>query len=173
MPVLLPGHEPPRPEPIGIEIQTRLKWPIPNELRKDLHPEVRKASIEMWKKNRPRATLRTFSGTYNCFGMVVACRRVWVGEPESLLRVFQDDGFRQLAGEGEVKIGDVIVYRNEKRVITHAGIVIGKNLFDPDNRRDTLSVLSKWGHEGEYEHDALDVPIVFGTSLEFWTDRRP
>jgi hypothetical protein len=56
--------------------------------------------------------------------------------------------------------------------VVHVGIVVRKNLFDPENPRDTLVVLSKWGHEGEYEHDASEVPVLCGRPVEFWTDRK-
>ncbi len=37
---------------------------------------------------------------------------------------------------------------------------------------DPLTVLSKWGGEGEYMHDMSDVPELFGTPAEFWTHRK-
>jgi hypothetical protein len=52
------------------------------------------------------------------------------------------------------------ILRDNSGEVSHAGIVVGKNLYNPEAPRDTLVVLSKWGDEGEYEHDATDVPLV-------------
>lgn len=103
--------------------------------------------------------------------MVIACRRTWV-EPEHLFRVLTDDGFRRLNGEAETLIGDVVIYRDMEQEISHIAIVIGKNLYNPEAPRDTLRVLSKWGADGEYEHDSTDVPELLGRPAEYWTDRR-
>jgi hypothetical protein len=66
----------------------------------------------------------------------------------------------------------VVVYRSDDGEVCHAGIVLRKNLYDPEAPRDTLVVLSKWGAEGEYEHDASDVPLLCGQPAEYWTDRK-
>jgi hypothetical protein len=152
-------------------VETRRAWRIPNEMRPELHPAVLAASLGIWKKAKPNARFRSITGTYNCIGMVVASRRTWV-DPEHLLRILQEDGYRQLASEAETQFGDVVIYRDSAREVSHAGLVVGKNLYDPDNPRDALVVLSKWGHEGEYEHDASDVPPFCGLPAEFWTDRK-
>lgn len=153
-------------------LQTRGKWKVPNELTPELLPPVRDASLALWKRERPNARLRSITGTYNCIGMVVASRRTWV-EPEHLLRVLQEDGYIKLAGEAEARVGDVVAYRDDANEVCHAGIVWRKNLYDPQNpTRDTLAVLSKWGREGEYEHEAADLPYLCGKPAEYWTDRK-
>jgi hypothetical protein len=144
---------------------------IPNEMRPELNPAVLKASVEIWRDQRPNAKLRSITGSYNCIGMVIACRRTWV-DPEHLLRVLVEDGYSKLNGEAQAHLGDLVAYRDEKGEICHAGIVVGKNVYNPDSPRDALIVLSKWGHEGEYVHDASDVPLQCGKPAEFWTDRK-
>lgn len=155
----------------SLEIETRARWKIPNEMRQELLAVVLRASLDIWSKARPDARLRSLTGTYNCIGMVVANRRTWV-DPEHLLRILRDDGFRRLASEAEATTGDVVVYRSDDGEVCHAGIVLRKNLYDPEAPRDTLVVLSKWGAEGEYEHDASDVPLLCGQPAEYWTDRK-
>ena len=152
-------------------LETRARWQIPNEMRPDLNPVVRAESIRIWRENRPNARLRSITGTYNCIGLIVASRRTWV-DPGDLLRVLTDDGYRRLRGEAEAELGDVVVYRDHAREVCHAGIVVRKNLYDPTNPGEALVVLSKWGQEGEYEHDASDVPELCGQPVEFWTDRK-
>jgi hypothetical protein len=140
-------------------------------MRPELHPAVRAESLAIWKRAKPNARFRSITGTYNCIGLLVASRRTWV-DPGDLLRIMTEDGCRKLAGEAEAKFGDVVVYRDGAGEVSHAGMVVGKNLYDPEKPRDTLVVLSKWGHEGEYEHDASDVPLLCGKPTEYWTDRK-
>lgn len=152
-------------------IETRQSWKIPNEMRPELHPAVLAASLAIWKQAKPNAKLRSITGTYNCIGMIVAARRTWA-DPEHLLRILQEDGYRKLASAVEAQFGDVVVYRDSTNEVSHAGMVVRKNLYDPNYPRDILVVLSKWGHEGEYEHDASDVPALCGKPAEYWTDRK-
>jgi hypothetical protein len=64
------------------------------------------------------------------------------------------------------------VYRDSHGDVSHVGIVNRKNLFDPQNQRDPLEVLSKWGAEGEYFHDMNDVHSWLGKPAEYWTEMR-
>jgi hypothetical protein len=103
--------------------------------------------------------------------MVVAFRRAWV-DPEHLLRILREDGYRRLDAPGEAQLGDVVVYRDAGGDVCHAGIVVGINLYDPQNPRDARVVLSKWGRDGEYVHDETYVPPILGAPAEYWTDRK-
>jgi len=47
-----------------------------------------------------------------------------------------------------------------------------KNLLLAGGQEDLLTVLSKWGADGEYIHGASRVPAYLGTPAEYWTDRR-
>lgn len=124
-------------------LETRKKGKIPNQMRPELPPVVREASLQMWKEKKPNARFRCFTGTYNCIGMVVASRRTWV-DTEELLRILDEDGYRKLATEAEVDFGDVVVYRDTAGRVSHAAIVTRKKCYDPENPGDTLVVLSKW-----------------------------
>jgi len=162
---LLPGDPP-------LKIETRARWLIPNEVRRESAPVAQAASIEHWRAVRPNARPRSISATSNCLGMVVCSRRAWV-DPCHLHKVFRDDGFRQLKGVAEVEVGDVVVYRDDAGDVSHVSIVAWKNLAtDPIHPGDPLTVLSKWGGEGEYMHDMSDVPELLGRPVEFWTDRK-
>jgi hypothetical protein len=152
-------------------LQTRTKGKIPNELRPERPKIALDASVELWKNYRPDALLRSLTATYNCIGLVVASRRAWV-DPEHLLRVLQEDGYTKLTKAAEAQKGDVVVYRDDDGEVCHAGIVVGKNILTEGGKQDALRVLSKWGADGEYEHDLSYVPALLGKAVEFWTDRR-
>jgi hypothetical protein len=123
------------------------------------------------KEMVPEAILRSITATYNCTGMVVASRRTWI-DPEHLTRILRDDGYRQLHGPEETEPGDVVIYHDGEDEACHVGIVVRKNLLVPEENAEVLTVLSKWGADGEYIHAASRVPGYLGTPAEYWTDRR-
>jgi hypothetical protein len=155
-----------------LTIETRQRWPIPNEFREERPRVALNASVELFKSLFPDARFRSISATNNCVGLVVTQRRTWAF-PEDLHKILADDGFRQLKGPHEAEMGDVVIYRDDRRTICHVGIVVDKNLaIDPVTPGDPLRVLSKWGADGEYIHDMSYVPELYGKPAEFWTDRR-
>jgi hypothetical protein len=103
--------------------------------------------------------------------MVVACRRTWV-DPEHLVRILRDDGYRQLAGPEKAEIGDLVIYRDGANDVSHVGIVVRKKVLIPGQQEEPLEVVSKWGADGEYVHDMSYVPELLGKPVEFWTDRK-
>jgi hypothetical protein len=50
--------------------------------------------------------------------------------------------------------------------------VVARRILVPGDDRDLLTVLSKWGADGEYVHSSLELPSYLGTPAQFWTDRR-
>jgi len=49
----------------------------------------------------------------------------------------------------------------------------GRNLLLANGQEDFLTVVSKWGADGEYIHGADKTPWIFsGKPAEYWTDRR-
>jgi hypothetical protein len=159
------------PARITLLIETKTKWSIPNEVRLERPAVALDASRELFKQIHPRAHLRSLTAVYNCIGLVVACRRCWV-DTEHLSRVFTGDGFTRVESQAEVQLGDVVVYRDDEGEVSHAGIVAMKRLFNPEEPSDVLVVVSKWGADGEYEHDVTDVPKLLGAPAEHWTDRK-
>lgn len=159
-----------RQEP-ALLIETRQRWCIPNEVRGERPREALAASVELFRGLFPDAQLRSITATYNCVGMVVASRRVWV-DPEHLIRVLREDGYRRLNQEAEAEPGDVVAYHDSDGEICHVGIVLRKNLIIPGTKDDPLTILSKWGADGEYVHASRRLPFLLGVPAEFWTDRR-
>ena len=66
----------------------------------------------------------------------------------------------------------LVIYRDEEGAVCHAGIVVRKNVLDPAGAEDPLTVLSKWGADGEYVHALTRLPALLGTPVEYWTGRR-
>jgi hypothetical protein len=155
----------------GIVLRTRRNdWDVPNELRKELPRVILEAGRDLFTKERPDARLRSLTNLYNCVGMVLASRRVWV-DPMYLHRMLAEDGYTKLSSSRDAEIGDIVVYHKDGE-ISHVGIVIRKNLYSAEMVRDPLDVLSKWGRDGEYEHGLTDVPYWLGAPAEYWTDRK-
>jgi hypothetical protein len=162
---LVPPNEPP------LALETRARKPIPNEVRLERPKAALDASAALFRGLFPDAVLRSLTATYNCVGMIVASRRTWV-DPEDLIRVLQEDGYRKLAGAVEAEAGDVVVYQDLQGEVCHAGLVVWKNVLVAGQQGDLLTVLSKWGADGEYIHGMTRLPTLLGTPSQFWTDRR-
>ena len=158
------------PEP-PLSLETRARKPVPNEVKPERPKVALAASVALFKQLFPDAVLRSITATYNCIGLIVASRRVWV-DPEHLIRVLQEDWHRQLRDATEAEPGDVVVYHDSNGEVCHAGIVVRKNVLIPGQPADPLIVLSKWGADGEYSHGLSRLPSSLGTPAQFWTDRR-
>lgn len=127
------------------------------------------AAQQIHLTNHPNRKLRSLSSEYNCVGMVFAARRTWI-EPEHVEWILQEDGYRQVAREADLDVGDVVVYRDGDSQVCHVGIIfsIAMNVGSADWQ---ITVLSQWGADGEYLHDIYDVHPSLGEPSEFWTDR--
>jgi len=64
------------------------------------------------------------------------------------------------------------VYHDPEGEPCHVAFVVAKNLAVVGENRDLLTVLSKWGADGEYVHEATKLPLLLGRPAQFWTDRR-
>lgn len=155
----------------SLVIQTRAKWPIPNDIRPELSRRELQHWVEFWHRRFPDIRLRSIANVYNCMGLVVACRRVWA-YPKDLRKILTDDGCRQLAGPHETEPGDVVICHDEDGEPQHVGIVFYREMLVPGGNDDPITLLSKWGGMGEYLHKSKQVPEVYGRAAEFWTDRR-
>jgi hypothetical protein len=155
----------------SLQLQTRTKWSIPNELRMERPVIARRAAVDLIRELFPEARLRSITSTYNCMGLVVASRRTWV-DPEHVVKILTDDGYRQLPRPEDAEASDVVVYYDPDGAPCHVGIVVAKNLAVAGESRDLLTVLSKWGADGEYQHDLTKLPALLGRPAQYWTDRR-
>lgn len=168
MTILGPDGQPAVPR--RLPLAARDGWPIPNEIGYDWNPVQVRAIVQDWQQRRPCARLRSISGIYNCLGMVFASRRTFIDDMTLLRAIFLHDGYRQVGPPPEAVTGDVVVYRNHaSKEPTHVGIImvepnVSTAAFD-------VTVLSKWGHYGEYLHPLDCVPDAYGAVSEYWTER--
>ena len=151
-----------------LPLATRRGTSIRNEQRMEQAPEALRAAVEIWQRERPAAQLRSITAVYDCMGLVFACRRTCV-ELSELNMVLRDDEYRRLSEPEEVEIGDIVIYYNEHGV-THVGIVVdvGRHL----TTARSITIMSKWGSNGEYIHPVNHVPEAYGQHVEYWTERK-
>lgn len=119
--------------------------------------------------NHPAIQVRSLSSAYNCMGMVFANRRTWI-DPDNFRMIMEDDGYRRVPDESELRIGDVVVYRGENGDVSHVGIVTEIRTNVAQASREVF-VLSQWGAYGEYFHRVDDVSPWLGKPQEYWTER--
>lgn len=143
---------------------------IQNERRLEALPERLRAAVAVWERLIPNAQIRSISYTYDCVGMVFAARRTWV-DTDQLPMILDDDGYQPLKSSERPEPGDIVLYKNQRSEITHAGVVLEVKpvvkIADWD-----VKILSKWGGDGEYVHSPSDVPTSYGNSWEYWTERQ-
>lgn len=84
-------------------------------------------------------------------------------------RILLEDGYKRIA-LAQAESGDVIVYRDAKGQLVHVGVLHPREL-NFQQATSTLKVLSQWGADGEYFHEAGDVFEQLGQPTEAWTDR--
>ena len=149
--------------------------PQPNPLVLDMHrqPEdlirIRTVALvdDMLRKGMSGLIIRSVSShLYDCVGMIFASRRAWI-DINHMVQILSADGYQKIAKD-ELSVGDVVVYTiGEKR--THVGLV---TCIQPRlGKIPNIRVLSKWGKDGEVEHQMEDVPPLLGQPNEFWTER--
>ena len=152
----------------SLKLSTKKGNHITNELRKEASPATLKAAQNLHKDQNPAARLRSSTATYNCMGMIFACRRTWVA-PEflslCLRKILKDDEYKKLERRDNLSIGDLVVYSDASGEITHIGAIasISPNIMG----KTKYETLSKWGRDGEYFHDIEDVPYFLGKPSEY------
>jgi hypothetical protein len=157
-------------DPTALRLSTRQGNHIPNERRLEQPPEVLKAAVAIHSQEHPDARLRSITAVYNCMGLIFASRRTWI-DTTSLMMILQADGYKRVSELSELQPGDVVVYRNHDEVSYVAVVLAMKPEIVTASWK--ITVISKWGGDGEYIHDIKDVPPLYGQPVEFWTDRRP
>ncbi len=103
---------------------------------------------------------------YNCWGFTFLPRRFWIGTPTDVDRILTDNCTP--VSSGSLRRGDVIRYRDGTNTTTHTGRV-----WTVDGSGQCTKVRSKWGSMGEYVHDPLDVPSIYGTNLAYFRQHSP
>lgn len=124
-------------------------------------------ALELVGPRKDQVTIRSISEhPYNCVGMVLANRRVWIDmDSDAFDESLTKDGYKRISKEA-VTIGDVVLYENQDG-FSHVGVVLCVESQNVNN----IWVLSKWGFAGEMIHRVLDVPTGYGRVSQYWTDR--
>lgn len=153
----------------SIRLSTKKNNFIPNERKKERHPDSLREAQAIWTRQFPNIKTRSLSATYNCVGLVFGARRTCI-DPDQIKMILEDDAYRKLSSDSEVEVGDIVIYVKDKQY-EHIGIIMQ---VQPDFRTATfkITVLSQWGQDGEYIHSVEDVPEPFGRTWEFWTERK-
>jgi hypothetical protein len=111
----------------------------------------------------PNAQKRTENtDMYNCHGMVFACRRTNIDDPNEVQKIIAEDDYIQVRKE-DILPGDIIIYFSDDGDAEHSGVVISK----PDKLFFIPLVLSKWGQLEEYIHYANQCPYNFVNARYF------
>lgn len=154
---------------INLPVYTKRGNPIPNEQRPPKPPPSMAEAENIVLSHHATARTRSLASGYNCVGMVFAARRTWI-ETDHVDMILREDGYRRVDFENELQVGDVVVYRTDDGLISHVGLI---TCIRPDVRsaRWDITVLSRWGHDGEYLHRIDDVSPYMGEPREYWTDR--
>jgi hypothetical protein len=158
-------------DPKSIQLATRRGTYIPNERRLEWSPIKMEASVKIWKESHPNAYLRSATAVYNCMGLVFATRRTWI-DTDQIFKILKEDDYYAVGEPPEACEGDLVIYRRKpKGNVSHVGIILKLN---PEVKTASweITVLSKWGPEGEYIHNIDDIPEVYGRHVEYWSERR-
>ncbi|HTU34417.1 MAG TPA: hypothetical protein VMF66_11505 [Candidatus Acidoferrum sp.] len=85
----------------------------------------------------------------------------------------EDDGYSQVTRDGVIE-GDIVIYVRDG-LAQHVGLVHQLQDVSPQHDRSIVQiwVLSQWGDDGEYFHKIDEVPYLYGTPSQFWSERTP
>ena len=98
---------------------------------------------------------------YNCVGMVFCSRRASV-DIKHIYDILAHDGYNEISREKLIP-GDLVLYTYCEKP-SHVGMVSCVSPYE-------LLVLSKWGKDGEVEHDYRQVPNELGIPTAYFSTR--
>ncbi|MXZ54908.1 MAG: hypothetical protein F4077_03500 [Gammaproteobacteria bacterium] len=156
---------------VGVNLETRKGSKIPTQRYHSRPPDAMREADRVQRTKFSRIKTRSLDSTYNCVGMVFAFRRAWI-EPKYVPKLLEEDEYREVH-RNEAVPGDLIVYynNNDRTAIRHVGIIMKKE-GNVEAGDWVIRVLSKWGQDGEYLHSEKDVPILFGTTRVYYSERK-
>lgn len=155
----------------GIPVHTRRGSRIPTLRKLPRGPAIEHAGVGLHQA--AGRILRSVDSTYNCVGLVFAGRRTWI-EPDHLTQILSEDGYSSIT-EAMAMEGDVVAYTRDDGSIPHVGLIVSKQPV-VELARWSITVLSKWGQDGEYLHDLRDYPTALSIggriTPRFWSERK-
>lgn len=113
----------------------------------------------------PEATrIADSSAVYNCHSYAWYQRSIsnyrWIGDVSPYIN---DGTYEEITLFGDVEIGDIICYFDSNDQNKHSGVVIAKTEGASNNvcgNSDLVTVCSKWGEWGLYEHQGDQCPYT-------------
>jgi hypothetical protein len=158
-------------DPKSLELQTRAKRHINNAMQPEKALSQMREAIRLIKDSYPQVQPVAASAIYNCYGMVFAARRTAIVDEEDVDAILRDDGYRDLPWDpSRWLVGDVVLYRDEQRVLKHVGM-IAKLTPNPRCATIDVDVLSTWGQMGEYIHPIDVVSPLLGRPCQVVSQR--
>jgi len=103
---------------------------------------------------------------YNCVGMIFSSRRAWI-EMDELQQILDQDEYDSIRFE-DIYAGDIVIY-TKGSIRRHVGLITYVERQGNDPQR--VLVVSKWGADGEIEHELSVVPKGYGKPTEYWSER--
>jgi hypothetical protein len=152
-------------------IYARSGWEIPQEYLEQFHLDKLEAGLmkirsQQLREWHPNAKIRSLSSyPYNCVGLVFASRRAVISI-EQIYDILREDGFHAIPAN-ELMVGDLVLYKYQHEP-AHVALV---SYISTAPR--SITVLSRWGLDGEFLHFMEDVPAIYGTASEFYSERKP
>ena len=117
---------------------------------------------EMNARRKTNLKIRSVSEyPYNCVGMIFCSRRSSV-DIEHVYDILMYDGYNEIMKD-ELIPGDLVLYTFQDEP-SHVGMVSCVSPYE-------LLVLSKWGKDGEIEHDYREVPYELGVPTAYYSTR--
>ncbi len=155
----------------SIKLATKKGRWIRNARRMEKSPAQMSAAEKHFRAVFSGLKTRSLSNTYNCYGMVFACRRTWIDDGE-IEKILVDDEYRLVSNRSDVCCGDMIAYRKgQGEPIAHVGIILAIRRQVARGEIE-FTVLSQWGGDGEFIHPEEHVPPLFGSYREYYSERR-
>lgn len=102
---------------------------------------------------------------YNCWGFTFLPRRYWLSRTD-VDNIIRDNCIS--VPDGSIQLGDVVRYKDDYNITQHTGRV-----WETDGNGHATLIRSKWGSGGEYIHEPLFVPSVYGTNLAYFRQFAP
>ncbi|MEG5128599.1 peptidoglycan-binding protein [Microcoleus sp. ARI1-B5] len=121
-----------------------------------------KTFLESVKMSDRVKKLSDITTEYDCHGFTFLAGAEWInnGEVEKILK---DNGYSVAQNPS---VGDVVIYRDNKGLIQHSGIVAAVS------GNTVTKVISKWSVYGLYEHNLKDVPASYGQKTTVYKSNR-
>lgn len=160
----------------SLRLDTRQGELIENEIAPSPDEMSIRKDADLARRFNRWARRTTAQGIYNCAGHVWASRRTAIYADSEWLKIYEQDGYRELQNNESPQVGDLVVYRSQEVGFLHVGTIIDITSPIGEGGSPIPKVLSKWDDmSGEFLHFVSDVPFAISIPdwrISYWTDRK-